>query len=178
MKTWIYVFTETPQTYLECVKCSLRTHCPPGFLQCRCTVYYQSGAHQRSSRSLKAKQWTWGVVRGRGQRDGENTTICESLKIYSGCVLGDEASLFLKQYFPPVSYYWRNRTPVFLVPGRQYYCVYVTNVRFILTSIVVWLWGWIPRCSLVSVTFCRWRCVYDRNPSTIYCLRVVNISMN
>lgn len=46
------------------------------------------------------------MVRGQGQRDGENTTLNKSVKIYSRCVLEEEVSSFsLKQYFLQVTHY-------------------------------------------------------------------------
>lgn len=57
---FFFSFPANSQNYLEHVNCSLGTRCPLGSLHCRCKACYQSGVHQWSSESLKAKQWTWG----------------------------------------------------------------------------------------------------------------------
>lgn len=61
---FFFSFLANSQNYLEHVNCSFETRCRLGFLQCRCKACYQSGVHQWSSESLKARQWTWGGFSG------------------------------------------------------------------------------------------------------------------
>ena len=130
-------FVINPCSYLEFVNCSLRTRCPLGFLRCTCRVCYQSGARPWSSESLKAKQWTWGGVRGEGQRDGENTTSHESLKIYNRCVL-ESVYIYMREqrvkYLQRLSGVYSTGQPILIC--MCHWCALLYQP---------WLWGWISK---------------------------------